>query len=230
MRKKLTDTDGKFSNLLRLLIGYGIPTVIVSTTITVNYVTGEEEAYCQQELCWLSEDAFIYAFLVPAGLAMLFNFFVLIKSLRVVFEVQERRSASTADEVFANAKSCLILTFLLGLTWSLGFFITGPLAVYAAYAFVALNGSVGFFLFLHTVLLNESLAGEMKSRLGLSSRGTFRMTFSGGRSKMVRRESSYVRSSAAKGGGRRRKVTRKRSEFHSSTGTFGENSGYYRSH
>ncbi len=78
----------------------------------------------------------------------------------------------------ANAKSCVILTFLLGLTWSVGFGVKGELAQYAAYAFVALNGSVGLFLLLHTVLLNESVAGELAARLGIA-RGRFRLAAGG---------------------------------------------------
>ncbi len=102
-------------------------------------------------------------------------------------------------------KSCLILTFLLGVTWSVGFAIHGEFAVYAAYAFVALNGSVGLFLFLHTVLLNESIAGEFKARLGLIARGEFRLELGGDRSRAVGR--GYSRRT-------RSKSERKRTEFH----------------
>ncbi len=108
-------------------------------------------------------------------------------------------------------KSCLILTFLLGVTWSVGFAIHGEFAVYTAYAFVALNSSVGLFLFLHTIFLNENIAGEFKARLGLIARVEFRLELGRDHSRAVGR--GYSRRRRSKG----ERERRERTEFHRKT-------------
>ena len=114
----------------------------------------------------------------------------------MAFEVQRRRSAGKRTaELAAHARSCLILSFLLGLTWSVGFLIAGPLAVYAAYLFVLLNGSLGAFLFVHTVVLNENVAGELRMRLLRRwwTRSEFKATKSGGLSSSSAKEEEEAR-------------------------------------
>ncbi len=97
--------DGRYNNLVRLLVGYGCPALVVLLTLTVAYGFNDGEAYGHDnDLCWLQEDTFIWAFAVPAAIAIAFNIFVLARSLRVVFQVQRRRSedslVSKSPELF----------------------------------------------------------------------------------------------------------------------------------
>ncbi len=137
-------------------------------------------------LCWLQEQTYIWAFVAPAAAALVFNLVVLVRALRVAFAAQSRRNQTLLEDIRADAKSSIILTFLLGVTWSIGFLIRGNVALYAAYAFVALNGSVGIFIFLHTVLLNDSVYSEMMVRLGLRRKTEFGLTLGGDRSMAFR--------------------------------------------
>ena len=66
----------------------------------------------------------------------------------------------------------IILNFLLGTTWAIGFFINGPMAKYMVYVFVLLNGSVGVFIFIHTVILNANLLDEVKIKLRIIDRSS----------------------------------------------------------
>jgi len=80
---------------------------------------------------------------------------------------EDEEESALLDEFLADAQTCLVLTFLLGITWSIGYLIRGEMARYAAFVFVLANGCVGIFTFLHTIVLNESMLGELMVRLGL---------------------------------------------------------------
>ena len=187
VRKQMTDVNGKYSNLVRYVVGYGAPLVIVSITMIVAYTAFEGEAYARPDpgspedvaVCWLSESTFIWAFVGPAAVVIAFNFFVMIRAMIVVAKAQKRSNRTEGDKIKANLKSFIILTFLLGITWSFGFLINGSLAGVFAFVFVVLNGSIGVFIFVHSVLLNESIMAELKVRLRLKQRGTFAFNFGG---------------------------------------------------
>jgi hypothetical protein len=103
---------------------------------------------------------------------------------------------SMAAELVADARTCLVLTFLLGMTWSVGYLIRGQMARYAAFAFVVANGCVGIFTFLHTVVLNQSLFGELMVRLGFN-KGQYMFT-PGGAGSRVRRVAKLDREATLK--------------------------------
>jgi len=82
VKKRLTDADGRYSDLIRAIVGYGLPAVIVALTLCVAYVAFEGEAYGHggdngggedNETCWLQEDTFIYTFTAPAAVVIVFN-------------------------------------------------------------------------------------------------------------------------------------------------------------
>ena len=80
VHKKLSDDNGKYSNLIRYLVGYGVPLLIVTITLAVAYIVQEGSAYSHADddgtedaLCWLEEGAFIYAFVGPAAVVILVN-------------------------------------------------------------------------------------------------------------------------------------------------------------
>ncbi len=93
VRARISDSDGRYSNLLRLLSGYGSPAAVVLATLIIAYAAYEGEAYGHNldedgyELCWLQEDTFIWAFMAPVAVVMVLNLVVLLMCLRVAFQV-----------------------------------------------------------------------------------------------------------------------------------------------
>ena len=191
----MSDINGKYSNLVRHVIGYGAPLLVVSITLTVAYTAFNGEAYLrpdpenpdEESVCWLSEDTFIWAFIIPAGLVILFNILVMIRAMVVVTRAQKKTNRTERQKTASNFKSFVILTFLLGVTWSFGFLMVGNLAQVFAFVFVALNGCIGIFILIHAVLFNTALKEEMKIRLKLKERGDFGFNFGGFRGDAVRK-------------------------------------------
>ena len=182
---------------MRLLFGYGVPGLIVTLTLALTYILQEDSAFCHDEdadcdeemqLCWLKQGNFIWAFVGPAAVIICFNIFVMVRASRVALRARKRfADQGRVALIQGNLKSLLILTFLLGVTWSAGFLIRDGLVPYSAYLFVALNGSVGIFIFIHTVLLNETVMAEVKLRFNLIDRENYSINHGGDRSRALRR-------------------------------------------
>jgi hypothetical protein len=73
----------RYSNLIRIMIGYGVPLTIVCLTLAIAYAAFEGDAYSHggdegdSAACWLQEDTFIWTFTGPAAFVIIFNFYVL---------------------------------------------------------------------------------------------------------------------------------------------------------
>jgi len=65
----------------------------------------------------------------------------------------------------SQMRSWVTLSFLLGITWVLGFFIQEG-SEWVAYFFVLINGSSGIFIFMHSVIKNQIVMTELKIRFG----------------------------------------------------------------
>lgn len=184
----LTDIDHrKYTMLMRYLVGYGIPLIIITITLAISYIFGSgTNAYSNQEnYCWLRGNDFIYSFVGPAGFVILWNMVVFVKSVRVATEARKTFNNSITDKIIGQVKTWIILSFLLGLTWILGYAIQdGSEGV--AFLFVLLNGSSGIFIFIHSVILNEVVMAELKIKLGIDKDGKLAIDNSGSRLKAVK--------------------------------------------
>ena len=73
-------------------LGYGVPLLIVTTTLLVSSITGVNHyirEYVDTEgnkdivLCWLDTDAIVWSFILPVGLIILFNLGVVAMVVKV---------------------------------------------------------------------------------------------------------------------------------------------------
>ncbi|XP_059089883.1 latrophilin-like protein LAT-2 [Tigriopus californicus] len=204
VNKRLSDDDGRYFKLLRFVIGYGISLVIVFLTLVIQFVLDADNAYEHENdepedeiaLCWLRENSFIWAFVGPALAVILLNFIIMLRTVKVVYRVQKRINRRGLAEVKGHLKSWTILTFLLGITWASGLLINKVTAKYGAYIFVALNGSLGIFTFIHSILLNPSVLGELKIRLGILDKNEFNLNLGGDRANALKQ---YTRKNRRQG-------------------------------
>ena len=207
---KLTDTDStKYSNLLRYLVGYGLPLVTISITLLVSQALEVSDSFIHEGYCWLKEKTWIYFFAGPVAVVLIINTFIFITALRVASKAMKRLNTSNTVKVFGQMKNWFILCFLLGLTWACGFMIQ-PGTEFMAYIFVILSGSSGIFLFVHTVLMNEVILLEVKIFLGLTDKSEL----------AVEHNSSRILASKSKSFIRERPAVRRRPDRQVSTSRY----------
>ena len=166
---QLTDTNhSKYSDLKRYIIGYGTPLILTFIALFISFVMDNDgdEYLSSLEYCWLRENSFIYFFIVPVGVVLIFNTFVFIKAVIAATRVRKTRNQTNAEKLYGQVKTWAFLSFLLGQTWATGFLIQENMQGFS-YIFVILNGSSGIFLFVHTILMNDIVMLEVKIRLGL---------------------------------------------------------------
>ena len=123
---QLTDTNhSKYSNLKRYIIGYGTPLILTFIALFISFVMDNDgdEYLSTLEYCWLRENSFIYFFIVPVGVVLIFNTFVFIKAVIAATRVRKTRNQSNMEKVYGQVKTWAFLSFLLGQTWATGFLI-----------------------------------------------------------------------------------------------------------
>lgn len=140
----------------------------------------EEESESEKDYCWLTEKYFIYFFVGPVAVVLIINSVVFFLAVKVANQTRKRLNASKSVKIFNQIKTWAILTFLLGHTWVAGFLIQKQIQGFT-YIFVALNGSSGIFLFIHTILMNDVIMLELKIKLGLADQVELALNNSGSR-------------------------------------------------
>jgi len=183
----------KYSDLLRYIAGYGLPLLIMTLTLLVSNMIENNDTYSgidqdqfllllqdQDQYCWLTEKTFIYFFVGPVAVTLIVNIYVFFLAIRAANQARKMLNASNSKKIFNQIKTWAILTFLLGHTWATGFLIQSHIQGFT-YVFVALNGSSGIFLFIHTILMNDVIMLELKIKLGLRDQVELALNNSGSR-------------------------------------------------
>ncbi|XP_053316444.1 adhesion G-protein coupled receptor F3-like [Spea bombifrons] len=151
-------------------MGYFIPAFIAAGTFLY---FKPKETYMHEKVCWLNPGSgAIYAFAIPAGSIIVFNFITLI----VVIAKLSRPSVSDAntpeDRETAKSilKAILVLTPVFGLTWSFGFALLTDLDNLTrqvfTYGFAGMNAFQGFFILLTCLTerkVREALCSKVSS-------------------------------------------------------------------
>ncbi|XP_073481362.1 adhesion G-protein coupled receptor F3-like [Aquarana catesbeiana] len=153
---------------LSFTAGYFFPAIIAAGTLLYYYPKGK---YRHEKVCWLNpESGAIYAFAVPAGSIIVFNFLTLL----VVIAKLSRPSVSEANQADKETaksilKAVVVLTPVFGLTWSFGFALLTNLDDLTrqvfTYGFAGMNAFQGFFILLTCIT-------EKKVREALFNKGS----------------------------------------------------------
>uniref|UniRef100_A0A3Q2FXF7 Adhesion G protein-coupled receptor G4b n=1 Tax=Cyprinodon variegatus TaxID=28743 RepID=A0A3Q2FXF7_CYPVA len=116
--------------------------------------------------CWLQDDVTFFVSVVAyAGLICLFNIGVFVVVLIQIRRMRFNSPAGTRRGLLQDLKGVASLTFLLGLTWTVGFFTWGPARVVLLYLFSGLNTLQGLFVFLFHCLLKENVRKQWRAYL-----------------------------------------------------------------
>ncbi|KAJ8407194.1 hypothetical protein AAFF_G00288700 [Aldrovandia affinis] len=156
------------------ILGWGVPLVIVSIVLAVQkdaygsalYSDALEPSTNSEHFCWLQEDVVFYVSVVTYILLILIcNISVFGLVLVQIRKMQVNKPAGSHRGPLTDLRGAASLTFLLGLTWILGFFSWGPARVPLIYLFSILNSLQGFFLFLFHCLLKENVRKQWRVHL-----------------------------------------------------------------
>ncbi|XP_023187814.1 adhesion G protein-coupled receptor G3-like isoform X2 [Xiphophorus maculatus] len=180
--------------LLKLsLVGWGIPAIIVSLSLSVKNV---KQFYGVTELtmsdtnqtnsiCWITDDTYFYSLnLVYFTLIFIFNSGILMavassickmkKKLKTNSKLQasaSRKSKGVPQRFSASCQSGLTLlglTCLMGTTWGLAFLGSGYVNYAVLYLFCILNSLQGFFIFVWICLsAKKQRRKEMEQKVSL---------------------------------------------------------------
>ncbi|XP_077326208.1 adhesion G protein-coupled receptor E3-like [Lithobates pipiens] len=152
----MTSQRSRFS--IMCLLAFGVPTVIVGVTIAVGF-----KKYRSLKYCWL-HPRLVWSFLGPACVFISTNTILLI--LTVVLLRKRLASLNTNVSTLKNTRlltfKALAQTFILGCTWSIGYFQFASFSQIMSYLFTICNSPQGAYIFLVHCLLNHQVRGEYR--------------------------------------------------------------------
>ncbi|OWF34702.1 uncharacterized protein LOC110443881 [Mizuhopecten yessoensis] len=131
--------------LKTVVIAWGLPLVPIIIVLSLDpdlYRGGDR-------YCWMSLDAFYYAFALPIGVIILCNLVVFILTVTSICRRPTglRSNQSKQKIAITNLQAAITSFVLLGLTWLLGYLAIADARVVFQYAFTILNSLQGFFIF-----------------------------------------------------------------------------------
>ncbi|KAI8516616.1 hypothetical protein Bbelb_051970 [Branchiostoma belcheri] len=144
-------------------VAWGFPLVATLSTAGPSSLYN----YRMENACWLAREPLIYAFLIPAGLILLFNLlvFILVMTKLVREEKKQkelRGAAADANKVDRQwiilqiRRACSIMA-IFGLTWVFGFFVIDDARTVFAYLFCIFNTLQGLFIFIFHCVMREDM-------------------------------------------------------------------------
>ncbi|CAG5872189.1 unnamed protein product [Menidia menidia] len=158
-------------------IGWGIPLGICVLVLIVNREAYGSHLYedvksslqppdNSDNFCWIQDDVTFYVSVVAyAVLIFLFNIGVFVVVLIQIRQMRFNSPAGTRRGLLHDLKGVASLTLLLGLTWTLGLFTSGPGRMVLLYLFSGLNTLQGLFIFLFHCLMKENVRKQWRIHL-----------------------------------------------------------------
>ncbi|XP_068126081.1 adhesion G-protein coupled receptor G2 isoform X2 [Hyperolius riggenbachi] len=154
------------------IVGWGAPAVVVAVILAVNkdlYVLNVSDPYpngSADYFCWMQP--IIYWITVVGYFCLIF---LLNVSMFVVVLIQlcrikkQKQLGYQRKTTLQDVRSVAGITFLLGITWGLGFFSFGPGKVAIQYLFTIFNTLQGFFIFCFYCVAKENVRKQWRRYL-----------------------------------------------------------------
>ncbi|XP_072455668.1 adhesion G protein-coupled receptor E3-like [Notamacropus eugenii] len=144
--------------------GYGIPAVIVAVS-----AASSSQHYGTDRYCWLKvEKGFIWSFIGPVCIISLINLSFYLITLWILKDriLSHNQEVSTIQNTRTLTIKALAQLFILGCSWSVGFFIIDsipkPAQSVIAYIFTIINSLQGVYIFLVYCVLSRQVQDEYK--------------------------------------------------------------------
>ncbi|XP_042560812.1 adhesion G protein-coupled receptor L1-like [Clupea harengus] len=140
------------------LCSYGLPAIIVAISAAIDY-----RSYGYKKACWLRLDNyFIWTFIGPVSLIILFNLVVLMVTLHRMIRQSTvlKPDSSRFDNIKCWTVSSVMLLLLVSLTWAFGLLFLTENSVVMAYLFTSFNALHGLFIFIFHCALQKKVHKE----------------------------------------------------------------------
>ncbi|XP_051827665.1 adhesion G protein-coupled receptor E3-like isoform X1 [Antechinus flavipes] len=164
----------RFKKRFMYPFGYGIPAVIVAVSAGI-----VPQGYGTKHYCWLNlHMGFIWSFIGPVFFIILINLSFYLTTLWILRDRLSslNKEVSTIQNTRTLTFKALAQLFILGCSWSLGFFlidsIAEPIRLIIAYAFTIINSLQGVYIFLVHCVLNRQVQEEYKKCFKRSKKRT----------------------------------------------------------
>ncbi|XP_056016129.1 adhesion G protein-coupled receptor L3-like [Ostrea edulis] len=152
--------NSRSSSAFLLLLGWGLPAVIVAITLGVT----ETRGFGNKKVCWLARTT-RYGFIVPALVIILINFAILAVAMRALFSSSFMIKKSIRDKARSGIRGTCALLPVLGLTWVFGILYIDENTIIFGYLFAVFNSLQGLFIFLFHVLLNNQVRKAISRKI-----------------------------------------------------------------
>ncbi|XP_072026443.1 adhesion G protein-coupled receptor B3-like [Amphiura filiformis] len=129
-------------------VGWGIPIVIVGTSLAIR-----PQGYGTENYCWLTlDDGLIWAFVGPMLAIIAINCMIMILVIRIIVKsashMPGQDEKDKMKQMRAGVKGIAILTPILGLAWLFGILAINENILFFEYLFNIFNCLQGFFIFI----------------------------------------------------------------------------------
>ncbi|XP_038064835.1 adhesion G protein-coupled receptor E5-like [Patiria miniata] len=179
-----------------LAVGWGLPAVVVLISVAARF-----SGYLNSQYCWLSfENGFVWSFITPVIIIMIFNAVILIRLIFIFMSLQTNKKKSEAQKMKAGLRLVLILAPLLGLPWIIGLLYSNQHTTFFAYVFVICNSLQGVFLFVSQCLLDEEVRHKLKLLKSKRSSKVISLTSSSNAQEKSSKETIVLSRSCRQGG------------------------------
>ncbi|KAM5180759.1 adhesion G-protein coupled receptor G2 [Mantella aurantiaca] len=154
------------------IIGWGAPAVVVAIILAVNkdlYELQVSEPYpngAADYFCWMK--GIIYWITIVGYFCVIFllNVSMFVVVLIQLCRIKKQKQLGYQRKTFLqDIRSVAGITFLLGITWGLGFFSFGPGKTIIQYLFTIFNSLQGFFIFFFYCVAKENVRKQWRRYL-----------------------------------------------------------------
>ena len=171
---------------LYLLIGWGIPILILMVSLLVNFTTDMIQ-YGRDGFCWIGHvTSFYVVLLAPVALSIVFNGITFVLTFRLLYKASKDQAKLKKEQNTSYLRIYLSVLSITGLTWIFGFLAILIGDDWAWYAFIILTSTQGLVICM-AFIFTQKIVGLYKKLLTPSF---YSMTTSKNSSKQRTQESS----------------------------------------
>ncbi|CAJ0961909.1 unnamed protein product [Ranitomeya imitator] len=154
------------------IIGWGAPAVVVAIILAVNKdlyflkISGKYPNGSTDYFCWVNDIVFWITIVGYFGIIFLLNVSMFVVVLIQLCRIKKQKQLGYQRKTtIQDLRSVAGITFLLGITWGLGFFSFGPGRTAMMYLFTIFNSLQGFFIFFFYCVAKENVRKQWRRYL-----------------------------------------------------------------
>ncbi|XP_075710137.1 adhesion G-protein coupled receptor G2 isoform X2 [Rhinoderma darwinii] len=154
------------------IIGWGAPAVVVAIILAVKkdlyslQISGTYPNGSVDYFCWVDDIVFWTTIVGYYGIIFLLNVSMFVVVLIQLCRIKKQKQLGYQRKTtLQDLRSVAGITFLLGITWGLGFFSFGPGRIAIMYLFTIFNSLQGFFIFFFYCVAKENVRKQWRRYL-----------------------------------------------------------------